>query len=480
MFAPLGHPIVNEIWELALPSGTTLAGGEAGLQAHVEWAVSLRVAYPVLADMRASYLALASLDILRRLEPRISLSYLISELARVSAAALVLDGPVSGEEAALADRVGLPVLVVPAGEELREVERDVVRALVDLEGQIARREALVRQTLQKVYATGGLKAVLAQVAHLVAGDVTLYDTVGVRVSDAQRATDAQRADGAQHSEGQSSPDVVVRSYPVTMRGRDLGKLVFRVSRARDNPLTAIHARQAAELCGVELLQEATRRETEERLGADLVEQLLDERRDPDDLRARLLRLGYDPAPERHHLAVAFVADARCADQTCCDHAASDLRWAAERDGASALVVRYRETVLALVSYPSGGSDGRVRRWLREALAHVGAPDGAPLGVANCYAGVSRGGAGLEVLRQGVLQALDAAHLGRRMVARRGPYYYEELGLYRLLVSLRDRAELRRFYEETLGLLVRYDAQHNTDLVATLEAFFERNANASET
>jgi DNA-binding PucR family transcriptional regulator len=32
----------------------------------------------------------------------------------------------------------------------------------------------------------------------------------------------------------------------------------------------------------------------------------------------------------------------------------------------------------------------------------------------------------------------------------------------------------------LGRLLAYDRQHNTDLVATLRAYFEQNANASET
>jgi DNA-binding PucR family transcriptional regulator len=55
-----------------------------------------------------------------------------------------------------------------------------------------------------------------------------------------------------------------------------------------------------------------------------------------------------------------------------------------------------------------------------------------------------------------------------------------MGLYRLLLGLHDQAEVRRFYNETLGRLVDYDREHNTDLVDTLRAFFEQNANASET
>jgi len=84
------------------------------------------------------------------------------------------------------------------------------------------------------------------------------------------------------------------------------------------------------------------------------------------------------------------------------------------------------------------------------------------------------------LRTAVHQAIDALELGQRISSCESPYYYDELGLYRLLTSLRERDEWRRFYQETLGVLVGYDREHTTDLVHTLEVFFEQNANASQT
>ena len=53
------------------------------------------------------------------------------------------------------------------------------------------------------------------------------------------------------------------------------------------------------------------------------------------------------------------------------------------------------------------------------------------------------------LRTAVCQALDAWELGQRITDLESPYLYEEMGLYRLLASLRDRDELRRFYHEAL-------------------------------
>jgi purine catabolism regulator len=46
--------------------------------------------------------------------------------------------------------------------------------------------------------------------------------------------------------------------------------------------------------------------------------------------------------------------------------------------------------------------------------------------------------------------------------------------------LQNCNELDEFYKQTLAKLVEYDANHNTQLVSTLEAFFAHHGNASQT
>jgi purine catabolism regulator len=457
MFAPAPNATVSEVWHLALPTGTALVAGEVGLTQQVDWVATLRATFPVFGELKQSYLALASMSLVRHLGPRITLPYLLQELSRVKAAALVLDEPIGVEEASLADVLGLPVLVLPEGSELHAIEREVLRALVDREGQLARRQAEVRQSLQRMYGANGLEAVLSELARQSEGQVTLADVAGVQVSAA--------------GERLAPPEAVEHAYPVTVAGRGLGELTVRTATYHDGLMSDVYAREAAEICGIEMLQQLTRRETEERLGAELVEQLLDASHDLQAVATRMVHLGYDLAAQRHHLVVAYVKE-EGGERAYCEDAARDLRWVAERDGASVLVVRYREAVLAYCSFAVDLPDRRARAWVRESLAN--------LSHRVCHAGVSRLQEGIAGLREATSQALDAVNLGQRIVQRLSPYYYEELGLYRLLVRLSSRDELQRFYHETLGLLAQYDAEHNTELVKTLEAFFEYNANASQT
>ena len=59
--------------------------------------------------------------------------------------------------------------------------------------------------------------------------------------------------------------------------------------------------------------------------------------------------------------------------------------------------------------------------------------------------------------------------------------YEETGTYQLLLPhMRDPAELRRFFAETVRPLAAYDEQYETDLLGTLSTFLECDANVNAT
>jgi len=449
------HVTVRDVWDVALPQGTSLVGGEEGLCRSVEWVSSLRATFPLFGTLERGYLAIARLEIARQADPRLTVAYLLEQLHRAGATALVVDGPVSPDDAARADALALPLLVLPPGADLHEVERDILRTLVDHEGQLARREREARQHLQRVIGRGGIAAVLQTVAERAGAEVLLADRAGAVI---QRAGHPPERPGLE------------TTFAVSIGGRFLGNLMLRLPEEACGRLDTIYARQAAEVCGIEMLQSLTRQETEDRLGADLVEQLLDGEQREEAVASRLTRLGYDLGPDRRHVVVALSAGDGSPED--CQHLAQDLRSAAQRAGAAVLCTGYRGHTVALCALPAALADRRVRAWLQEALSTASGE--------RCSVGVSRVVDDVPGLRAAVAQALDALALGRRIEGRLSPHYYDDLGLYRLLAGLRARDEVQRFYEETLAPLARYDATHGTELVRTLDCFFAQNANASQT
>jgi sugar diacid utilization regulator len=60
--------------------------------------------------------------------------------------------------------------------------------------------------------------------------------------------------------------------------------------------------------------------------------------------------------------------------------------------------------------------------------------------------------------------------------------FEDTGAYRLLLPAmsEDPSELQRFYQETVAPLVEYDEQYETELVRTLDTFFDTDASVAGT
>jgi PucR C-terminal helix-turn-helix domain len=79
-------------------------------------------------------------------------------------------------------------------------------------------------------------------------------------------------------------------------------------------------------------------------------------------------------------------------------------------------------------------------------------------------------------KEAVLAANVAEAEGRELLA------FEDTGSYRLLLPAmsEDPGELERFYEETVAPLAAYDEQYETELVATIEAYLEKDGNVTPT
>ena len=88
----------------------------------------------------------------------------------------------------------------------------------------------------------------------------------------------------------------------------------------------------------------------------------------------------------------------------------------------------------------------------------------------------------ERLGTALEEASLALSIGERIGSAGDVVTFEETGTYKLLFQIfADRPEeLAAFYEQTLGPLVRYDEQYQTELVATLATYLEFDCNLAAT
>jgi sugar diacid utilization regulator len=92
------------------------------------------------------------------------------------------------------------------------------------------------------------------------------------------------------------------------------------------------------------------------------------------------------------------------------------------------------------------------------------------------AGLGEPASGAASLRQSATEARDAANLGRLTLGPQHIARQSDLGIYRLLLALRDSGALAPFVRQTLQPLDK-DARNGDILLETLEAYFANNGNA---
>ncbi|MGC9360736.1 MAG: PucR family transcriptional regulator, partial [Anaerolineae bacterium] len=309
------------------------------------------------------------------------------------------------------------------------------------------------------------EALAQKLAALARAQVVIHDA-----RDEQIAA-ATHPDIPMGEDASSAPHVTI---PIRLAGHRLGKLMLS-GFAVGETLARIYAQQAAELSAGELLQRHVRRETEERLSAEIIEDLLDATSADDPLLSRLARQGYRMTTAQSQAAVALTTSLPLTHDpggpsAATLQAATALQRAAERDGATVLLTTYRNATIALLATQGQNLDDRLRYWLSVSIS----PDSKG---ATCHVGVSRVAlADLDGLRAATQQALDALVLGYRSGSLASPYFYGELGLYRLLAAFHGQAEVTRFVEETIGPLIRYDRKHDAELVHTIEAYLREHGN----
>lgn len=364
---------------------------------------------------------------------------------------ITLLGSLAAHAAVAIDNARLLQATRDALSELRSAN-ELVRA----HSESVERAAAVHDTLADLVLRGGdVEGIAAAVAEAVGGGLVVVDADGV--------VTAVAGDAAELGASGDVPTELIALSAATGHAVRSGDLVVAAVAAAAEPLGALilHApetfsdvdqrilERAALVVALHLLMRRSEAEAAERLGGDLLDDLLAVPvRHTSTLAERARRVGVDL--DRPHIVVA--ADAAPADRPRTHFAASRL---AKSEGGLAGSHEGRIVLLLPGDDPAAAAQ-RVLSALRGGLAHpvtVGA--GGPKSEVAAYAD-----AHAEAVR--CLGALHA--LGREGCAA-AP---SDLGFLALVLGGGDPGDVVR---KALGPLVDYDAKRGTDLLGTVEQYF---------
>jgi purine catabolism regulator len=498
---------IEDVFRLALPSDTTLLVGDEFLSRPVSWACSLRPSPPAFPKLDGNEIALVDMEDLRRLDPQARLDRVVRSLEGARIAAIAVQGAFNeiAIEAARASRVAL--FQLPDNVPLIQVERAVIRLIVDRAGYIAQRSSeLQRELNQMALDSAGLDKITKHI-HLFAQQPVIMlredGSIGA-VAGLDDLTEAQR-----HMVQDSLPNIMtLRSWVVTQPLNKLGQtvgilplstgpgtnkdaapyrevvvtpivanestrgycLLLRNATSFQQEITAVEEIAAIQGAGAAALEWAKQNAigvAEERMRSTFLDELLaSEIADEEAWIQRGSSLGYDLT--RPH--VAWVIEAKNVPSW-----PTPLLRFVESLGISAPNSRREEGHLLFwpIDNPKSGRELKVvaNDFVTQLLAKN--PK------AQLVIGIGRPGVGPSRWIQSLQQARESWRLGKEW--KGAPVtYFGDLGLYQLLTALGTNAEAMRFFRKTLGRLITHDDNKNAELVETLEAFFACHGNLSQT
>src|SRR5439155_4284943 len=169
---------VRDVLRLALPRGTAVVGGDAGLENAVTWARLIHLDLPSLERLERGELALAALPAQSE-APHALLATILQTLAGRGISALAVTSPVAPGAQALADAIGTPLLALPADARLGEIEKSVVSLVINRHAQLEQRGVQIfRQLAQQTIENRGIEAIIKTLAEITAKPVALEDSDG--------------------------------------------------------------------------------------------------------------------------------------------------------------------------------------------------------------------------------------------------------------------------------------------------------------
>jgi purine catabolism regulator len=178
-----------------------------------------------------------------------------------------------------------------------------------------------------------------------------------------------------------------------------------------------------------------------------------------DFDSQLLALVFGPADNAH-----TVTDGDLSEQ--------DLREALKTARWPGLVGQLGDRIAAVVSFTSARGADVELAGIVDALNLNQGSDGYHVGVSRPARASS--------LRRALVEAQTAHRLGPSAHTGR-VHQYEELVLHRLLLPLLQAGpDLANFVESELGDVIRYDQEHRSELIQTLDAYLQTNGSKAAT
>jgi purine catabolism regulator len=394
-----------------------------------------------------------------------------------------------------AEELGLPLIEVPEPVTYPAIITPLVGAILrDKSFLLERAQKIHSRLSQLILGGGGLPAIVDGLRELIEAPVAIVDAWGDLLASAgfdDRGEAIALPPAARSVAGEREPIWVEdrNTWLVPLLSGEPGDVEgFILVEDREHGIDQfdwIAVEQASTIAALDLVKQKAVLEAERRLQRDFVEDLLGGHyHSVDAMLARARSFGWDL---RHRRVVALV-DLDRFEQYYLSHIELGEghfqrikeqlmravgRAVSERNPAAILANR-SDSIVLLPHFDAGTPPRRAQlemERLAEAICEEGQVEAEGLAISIAVGGFYDS---VEGLCHSYREAQAALRVGLRLARGQSIVWYDNVALYALLDKFGKEPEARRWLRRTLGPLLAYDRDHDTEMVRTLETYFDSN------
>lgn len=489
-----------DVVKLALPLNTQSLSGANQRSQIVNWGVVLTDWNMIREQVQLGDLIIVPAS-LQESATNTQLVAGLKMMRSIAAAGLLLFRRVDSGVIAEAEKLEIPILVAPEDASMRNIQRSISALLLDRQSQVTERGMqLYRELSEMSREDMGLEAMTDLMSKVTGKMVVVQD----KRLDVQAMSVPQ---GIQYDMGRLTSMLQQRDeLPMTMRNRkaaakkreshwqtlfaveNIGRLLSPIisgDRARGylsvigpaddlDMLDKLTAEHGAAAVALEMAKAKAVSEAKKELRGDFLEGVLAgsvPRSEMERLRARL-----DHDTDQPHSVVTFAWDNQD-EAPPVRYLETAVNWLLSSHNRPALVHIYGGMTVCMFQALRNMDDDmgtvkelekRLREYVRVEYpkARMISGLGGPTETLNDWPTIYQ-------------QAVQAMKLGQRLGIN-SLVEYDSLGVYQLLTQLDDIPAVQQFCERIIGPLATYDKRHRSNLVNTIDAYFEHHGNISQT
>lgn len=491
---------VGDVLRLVLPLDTQVIGGGQQTRRSINWITVMTHWRRIRAHIQPDDIVLMSLEAQREM-PDEEMVACVDKLRKLDAAALVIFQDVSLTVKEAANRSDLPLLIVPPKTTLREVHQGIASLLIDRRVQITDRGMQLYRHLSEISREGkGLQA-MADVIMKLTGKVVVIQDKRLEfqaLSEPHGNTLNMAMVKAWLQERESLPKVLQNRKaaaktrqshwqqqlpfaeltrlvtPIISGDRARGYLSIIGLTSEIDLLDAVSVEQGAAACALEMAKAKAISEAKKALRGNFLEGLLAGTLPAGEIERLSTRLDHNTS--KPHAVLVYAWDGETTPSL--RRLETTLNWLSNED-QPLLVHIYGGTHICVFQTLRKDDlelsacfdlDRRLREQMKAEMPNL---------TARLIGGMSAPMEDLAEWPPAHQRALQAMQLGKKLRLDR-LVEYNSLGIYRLLAQLETQPMVMQFCHQIIGPLVEYDRNHNSNLVQTIESYFEHHGNISQT